>query len=81
VKEFAKLVDAPPDVEKLENIDKLIGVLGELPIKLELWRAQNIAFDVAQKIYNPLKEKKDEQSQAWVSAYQKLCKSIGIRLD
>jgi hypothetical protein len=81
VKELTKLIDASPDIEKLENIDKLIGILGELPIKLELWHAQNVAFDVAQKIYNPLKEKKDEQSQAWVLAYQKLCKSIGIRLD
>jgi hypothetical protein len=52
-----------------------------LPLKLELWHAQNIAFEIAQKTYKPLKEKKDEYSQKWVLAYEKLCRSIGIRLD
>jgi hypothetical protein len=81
VKEFTKLLDAPTDIKKLANLDKIITVLNGLPVKLELWRAQNIAFEIAQKTYSPLKEKKDEESQKWVLAYGKLCKSIGIRLD
>ncbi len=81
VEEFEKLKNAQPDVQKVENLDNLIEILRQLPINLELWQAQNIAFDIALGIYNPLKEKKNEQSQAWISAYQKLCKSIGIRLD
>ena len=81
VKEFTKLTDAPLDIKKLENLEKLITALNELPLKLNLWYAQNIAFDIAQKTYNPLNEKKDEFSQSWVLSYQKLCKSIGIRLD
>jgi alpha-amylase/alpha-mannosidase (GH57 family) len=81
VKEFTKLLDTPPDSKKLENLDKLITALNQLPLKLELWHAQNIAFEIAQKTYKPLKEKKDEDSQKWVLAYEKLCRSIGIRLD
>jgi len=81
VKEFTKLLDAPSDSKKLENIDKLIMALNQLPLKLDLWHAQNIAFEIAQKTYKPLKDKKDEDSQKWVLAYEKLCKSIGIMLD
>jgi hypothetical protein len=81
IKEFTKLLDTPPDSKKLENLDKLITALNQLPLKFELWHAQNIAFEIAQKTYKPLKEKKDEDSQKWVLAYEKLCKSIGIRLD
>jgi hypothetical protein len=80
-KEFTKLKDTPLDSKKLENIDKLITALNELPLKLDLWHAQNIAFEIAQQTYKPLKKKKDNDSQKWVSAYEKLCKSIGIRLD
>ncbi len=80
-KEFTKLIDATPDSKKLENVDKLITALNELPLKLELWHAQNNAFEIARKTYRPLKEMKDEDSQKWVLAYEKLCKSIGIRLD
>jgi ribosomal protein L11 methylase PrmA len=81
VKEFTKLLDTPPDSTKLENLEKLITALNQLPLKLELWHAQNLAFEIAQKTYKLLKEKKDEDSQKWVLAYEKLCKSIGIRLD
>jgi hypothetical protein len=81
VTEFTKLLDAPTDNKNLENLDKLITALNQLPLKLELWHAQNIAFELAQKTYKSLKEKKDEDSQKWVLAYEKLCKSIGIRLD
>jgi alpha-amylase/alpha-mannosidase (GH57 family) len=80
-KEFIKLLADPYDIKKLENLDKLIIALYQLPLKLELWHAQNVAFEIAQKIYKPQKEKTDEPSKAWVSAYEKLCKTIGIRLD
>jgi alpha-amylase/alpha-mannosidase (GH57 family) len=81
VKELQNIIEGVPDVKKLEAIEKLISTLQELPLKIELWQAQNIAFTIAEKMYNPLKEKKDDLSQAWVLAFQKLCNSIGIRLD
>jgi hypothetical protein len=81
VSELTKLVGSPQDIKRVENLEKLISALSELPFKLNLWKAQNIAFEYAQKTFNPLKEKTDEESKAWVSAYQKLCRSIGIRLD
>lgn len=80
-REFKKILDTPPDVKNLENTEKLITALGDLPLKLNLWNAQNTAFEIIQKIYKPMQEKKDDQSNAWVSTYQRLCKSIGIRLD
>lgn len=81
VNELLKIRDSPPDTKKLEDEAKLVAALIQMPIKLELWQAQNIAFEIAQKIYNPMKEKNDEFSKSWVSAFQQLCKSIGIRLD
>jgi hypothetical protein len=80
-REFKKILDAPPDANKLENVERLISVLGDLPFKLNLWNTQNTAFEIAQKIYKTMQEKQDEQSKAWVLAYQRLCKSIGIKLD
>ncbi len=79
--ELKKLLEMPIDAKRLEYIDGLIEILNTLPVKLELWHAQNIAFEVAQKIYKPTKEKNDENSKAWISNFDKLCKSIGIKLD
>ncbi len=80
-KEFTKLAESAPDVGKLESLEKLIATLKELSLNLDLWHAQNTAFLIAQKTYYPLKEKKDKQYQDWVSVYQRLCLSIGIRLE
>jgi alpha-amylase/alpha-mannosidase (GH57 family) len=80
-KQLRKILDSPLDQNKLDSIVKLIEILNTIPLKLNLWNAQNIAFEIAQKIYKISKEKNDEQSQVWASAYQKLSKSIGIRID
>ncbi len=79
--EFTKLHKTSMDARKLENINTLIETIRQLPVKLELWHAQNTAFSIVQEIYKPAKEKKDANAQTWISAFEKLCKSIGIKLD
>ena len=81
VKDLTKIRDSPLDVKLIETEEKLITTLTQWPLKTELWKAQNIAFEIAQKTYNSMKEKNDEFSKVWVLAFQKLCKSLGIRLD
>ena len=66
---------------KLEKIDKLFRTLGELPFKLDLWNAQNTAFELIQGRYKPLKDSNNPDDQKWVSAFKILCESIGLRLD
>ena len=43
-----------------------------MPVQLNLWQSQNVAFKIAQNQYKHIKEKKDENSVAWVSAFTKL---------
>ena len=52
----------------------------ELPVPLNLWPSQNVAFKIAQNQYQTHKQNTDEASVAWVSAFAKLCELIGIRL-
>jgi len=78
--ELARSMESPHDVKRLENIDKLVKVFNELPVRLNLWQSQNIAFKIAEKIYKPMKEKADKKSRAWVAAFERVCESIGIRL-
>ena len=44
-KEFKKLKEQNSDITTLEKIDKLFRTLGELPFKLDLWNAQNTAYE------------------------------------
>ncbi len=78
--EFNKLAQTPESLETLKTITTLIRMIRELPIQLNLWQSQNVAFKIAQNQYQNLKEKKDDTSQAWTSAFAMLCELIGIRL-
>lgn len=79
-RELNRLINSPADVKMIENIDRLIRILRELPLKLNLWHSQNTAFKMAENVYKPMKMKGDEDSKAWLSAFERLCESIGIRL-
>ena len=78
--EFNKLAQAPENLETLNNITALIRTIRELPVQLNLWQSQNVAFKIAQNQYQTIKQNIDESSLAWVSAFAKLCDLIGIRL-
>lgn len=78
--EFNKLAQAPENLETITNITTLIRTVRELPIQLDLWQSQNIAFKIAQNQYQTLKIQMDITSQAWVVAFASLCELIGIRL-
>jgi alpha-amylase/alpha-mannosidase (GH57 family) len=79
-KEFTQFAKAPENLASLQQITLLIKVLSELPISLNLWQSQNIAFKIAQNQYTKIKQNQDAASQAWVDAFAELCAMIGIRL-
>ncbi len=78
--EFSKLAKEPEDLATLNTITQLIRLVRELPVELNLWQSQNVAFKIAQNQYQTLKQKTDETSKAWVAAFAQLCTLIGIRL-
>jgi hypothetical protein len=79
--EFAKLTTMPDNVQYVERINKLIKVIAELPVKVDFWSAQNVAYNLAQTTYKDMKQQQDDKSKAWVNAFTQLCQLIGIRLE
>jgi alpha-amylase/alpha-mannosidase (GH57 family) len=80
-REFGQLINSPKDIEKIRRISRLIKTINELPVNLNLWRSQNIAFEIGENLYREMKERNDEFSKLWILAFTELCELIGIRLD
>jgi alpha-amylase/alpha-mannosidase (GH57 family) len=80
-KEFRKLKETGSEVAMLEKTQKLLAVLAQLPFKLNLWTAQNAAFELIQGRYRTIKDSQKTDDQKWVQAFRGLCESIGLRLD
>ncbi|MGD6810000.1 MAG: DUF3536 domain-containing protein [Candidatus Bathyarchaeia archaeon] len=79
--EFEKLQSNPEDTQKIKNIANLIVIISQLPFSLNLWKSQNIAFKLADNMFQLMKQRQDEAAQSWVSSFRQLCELIGIRLD
>jgi alpha-amylase/alpha-mannosidase (GH57 family) len=80
-KEFDIFEQNPENIQIIERISRLVKAVTALPIKLDLWYSQNIAFNIVQNQYNNIKERADEAAQAWVLAFIQLCELIGIKLE
>ncbi len=80
-REMTKLVESPDDLKRLEEVERLATILGNLPMPLNLWKSQNLAFKIARDPYVQIKQRSDENSRKWVSAFEHLAQSLGIRLD
>jgi len=79
--QFKLLANSPENMEIIERTSRIIYSVKEIPLHLNLWLSQNIAFKIAKTHYQLMKEKNDEKSEKWTKAFSKLCELIGIRLE
>jgi alpha-amylase/alpha-mannosidase (GH57 family) len=79
--ELTRLRENPENEMQIEKIQEIINSSNQLALKPNLWKAQNIAFKIAQEVYKNVKERKEEKSQKLYSSFKQLCESLGIKLD
>ncbi|NIV30025.1 MAG: hypothetical protein GWN58_11140 [Anaerolineae bacterium] len=48
---------------------------------MNLWKAQNVYYDMLQAIYPEYRARSDEQAQQWTSGFRALGENLTIRLD
>ena len=77
--ELAKAASSQ-DTKGIENVQKLLMVARDLPIKLNLWHSQNVAFEISENLYKQMKQKSGGDSEAWVQVFEAVCQNLGIQL-
>ncbi len=83
VSELGKMIDAPEDVALLERVERLVGLMNELPVHMDLWRAQNIFYLLAKQHYQQIKARSsiaDEESIRWIAAFKRLSEYLKIKV-
>jgi hypothetical protein len=81
---MARLSKEPDDVGLAENIVALLSTFNSLKFNMNLWKAQNIFFDMSSQYYGERKEKAkagDARSVRWVSAFELLADFLGVALS
>lgn len=81
-KHFDRLSDglakAPEDVEVLQRLSDSTALLPMLPFSVNLWKPQNVYFQLATARLPEMKDRGDEKSKAWTEKFLTLGERLGF---
>ncbi len=70
-----ELSKSPEEVEYLEKLQDLFGVLSALPLQLDLWKAQNTYFSIGEDRFQAMQQRAaagDENAGEWIEHFKGL---------
>lgn len=79
-----RLLASGTELGLLEKLGAAVDLLGALPFQVNLWKIQNICYDLLQNVYPEfLKrgEKGDESAREWVDHFGVICEKLSIWVD
>ena len=82
-KMMAVLAAAPADADILKNVLETVTLARSLPFSVDLWKVQNIYWDMRAAVYPRYKNNAvqgDPASKAWVEAFAALGKNLSIKV-
>lgn len=71
----------PEDLLLLSKLDELAAVLPDLPFEINLWKSQNIFFELLKSALPTFRDKADqdlEMAQAWLAHFNSLGEKLGF---
>lgn len=69
-------------VSRLKKLNKLVILLCERKINIDLWKLQNLYYKTGKAFYQHYKEKSNSDSEAlaWINEFEKLGKKLNIKI-
>jgi hypothetical protein len=79
-----QLMVAPSELSAMDKLDGAVALLGLLPFTVNLWKIQNIFYEILQSVYPELKKragKGDKEAKTWVSRFTALGERLFIHVS
>ena len=79
-----RLAINPTDLEMLKKSDEAVGILPSLPFQVNLWKVQNIFYDLLQTVYPGWRERAhqgDEKARKWIRHFSILGERLSVRVE
>ena len=73
----------PANVELLRGLEAAVGVARSLPLEVNLWKIQNICYELLQTTYHGFQQKGKEEGQnanAWIEHFRALAEKLSLRI-
>ncbi len=66
------------DKAELERFNAIIDVVSSLPFAVNLWKVQNVYYDLMKRVYQQMAARGDEDSQRWAMEFAQLGEKLGV---
>ncbi len=79
-----RLLASPTELGLVQRLEAALGVLGSLPFEVNLWKVQNICYDLRGEVYRNLQssaEQGDKSARQWVNTFRNLVGKLSIRIE
>jgi alpha-amylase/alpha-mannosidase (GH57 family) len=76
-----ELAKAPNNLEVLQRFSDSTALLPLLPFQVDLWKPQNVYFQLAGSILPGTKNREDDASKAWTEKFLQLGERLGFHLQ
>jgi len=73
----------PKDLSLLESFESIVGLLVAMPLRMNLWKVQNLCFQMMNSVYGEIRKKStqgDQFSMQWIARFDSLAHSLMIRV-
>ncbi len=73
----------PANVELLGALDTAVGLARSLPLEANLWRIQNICYELLRTVYSGFQQKGEESGQnasAWIDHFRALAEKLSLHV-
>ena len=74
----------PKEIPILQDLETAVNLLNLLPFQVNVWRVQNIFYEILQAVYPELKEKAqqgDEKAREWVNLSRIIGEKLWVRVE
>jgi alpha-amylase/alpha-mannosidase (GH57 family) len=71
------------DISTLQELESAIQLLGRLPFEVDLWKVENICYEMLQTSYKEFQtraDRGDEEARAWVRGLTSIAESLAVRV-
>lgn len=75
-----RIAAAPEDPGSLRKATEMAGFLQELPFEVDVWEAQNVYYQLLQRVYPEMRVRADEAAREWVAFFSSLGASLVVRV-
>jgi hypothetical protein len=78
-----RLADEPHDFSVLEKLEKATALVSRLPFEVDLWKVQNICYEMLQTVYlgyQALAKEGDQQANEWLHHFENIAANLAVRV-